>query len=181
MKDRILVDMDGVLADFVGGVNKGLWKRGVRPINWEEMTNYHFEVYSEEEQKIIHEIYSASGFFESLEPIEGGIEGIREIESRGYAVAICTAPARTSLRCEEEKREWAAHHIGPEWAREEKTIVQSDKTAVYGALILDDKSEILGECKPSWKHTIYDQPWNIWSDKPRFKWGDGVDKLLERL
>jgi len=173
-----LIDMDGVLADFVGGVDEGLKKIGITPLPPEQMTGYHFEVYPEGVLPIINQIYSTPGFFDGLKPLPGALQGFRALIERGIIVRICSTPLNGSdARCIMEKSSWIERHLGSDFVR--SAYFPKDKTHITGTILLDDKPEVTGEQKPSWKHIVYDQPYNRHvNGSPRFTWSDGIDKLM---
>ena len=87
-------------------------------------------------------VFHAEGFFAGLPPMAGGVEAMRTLASMGYRVFLCTSPVLTSSHCAGEKFEWVRHHLGPEWVA--RIILTSDKTAVRGDVLIDDKATIVG-------------------------------------
>ena len=172
-----LIDMDGVLVDFYGGVEKVLLENGIKPVKREEMTDYDFKVYPENVQRLIKRSWLEQGFYYNLEPVKEGIESLRKIEDLGHRAFICSAPAKSPY-CYDEKMQWVERHIGKDFL--EKTFLVEDKTAVDGDILLDDCPSIWGANVPSWEHVLYTQPWNLslGDKKRRFKWSDGIEKLI---
>ena len=175
----VILDMDGVLVDFLGGINDQLRKDGVDHVPYEEMTAFNFGVYSVEVRERIKKIYHAPGFFRNLNPIEGAIEGALEL-SKIRPVSICSYPLEQEFRerVVDEKREWIAQHLGGEFERD--AIFTEDKSLYIGAILLDDYPKIRN-INP-WKPVIYDQPYNrYFEDLPRFSWNMGVKSLIKHL
>ena len=159
---RILVDMDGVLADFDGGVIETYnrlhprdvvafpEKRTHRYISWE----YPGEIRSE-----LEGIIASPGFFRGLKPIPGAIGAVYEMKRRGDEVYFCTRPLLTNLFCMDEKRRWTLEYFGKEWVA--RVIPEMDKTRVPGDILIDDNPNAdKGERIPTWEQILYTQPYN---------------------
>lgn len=153
----ILVDMDGVLADFDGHIAK-VWQRKHPDIPFIDIrTRKTFYVDSSMPKKyrgLVAEIYLEKGFFLNLPPIPGGWQALEEIAKAGHTVKICTAPLLEYHNCIPEKLAWIEKHLGFSYV--EKTILARDKTLVRGHILIDDKPEVTGELTPEWEHIVFD-------------------------
>ncbi len=123
-------------------------------------------------------------FFESLEPVEGVLEALEEMESLGAKVFICTAPKKFyhNPYCAGNKHRWVMNHLGKKWT--ERVILTRDKTLVHGDVLIDDKPEIEGAMEmPSWKHVYFDQPYNRGNlQRPRItNWKNWKEELAPHL
>lgn len=175
----ILVDMDDVIADF----NKGFldkWKEKYpdKPyVPLEEITTFHFEEsYPEELRPLIKDIYRAPGFIKSLEPMEGGLEALKELEKLVDNVFICTSPLKSYTNCVLEKYEWVDMYLGKEWVN--KIVLTRDKTLVNGDILIDDNPKIKGALTPKWEHVLYSQPYNKnETSKRRLTWKNWKEVL----
>ncbi len=177
---RILVDMDGVLADFETAFLE-TWQtqhpeKSFVPIK-ERQTFYIDEQYPAEFKSHIFKIFTAQYFYRNLKPIAGGREALHEMEKSGLEVFICTSPLNDYKYCVPEKYEWVEEHLGKKWVQ--KIVLTRDKTLVRGDYLIDDKPKIEGHYTPEWEHVLYDQPYNrsIISRK-RLTWSNWQTVLL---
>lgn len=91
----ILLDQDGVLADFDTAFHAA-WKALKHPHPAlppsDRRSFYVRDDYPPELRETVEEIYTSPGFFRDLPPIPGALDGVRELRSLGHDVRICTSP-----------------------------------------------------------------------------------------
>jgi 5'(3')-deoxyribonucleotidase len=110
-KKRLYVDMDGVLADFIGS-----YKKYYNPItNKFPQSNW--------------------GFFANLDPIENGVETVKELMEH-YDVWILTRASYKNPLCYTEKRIWIEKYFDLEFCN--KLIICPNKSLVKGDYLIDD-------------------------------------------
>lgn len=169
---HILLDMDGVIADFERGFLRIWQKQHPEKIHIPlEERNSHFIVdqYPKEYKELINQIMTSPGFFLSLEPVDGSIQAINELKTMGAEIFICTTPLSEYKNCVLEKYEWIEKHLGFEWTK--KIILTTDKTLIKGDYLIDDQPQIIGVDTPTWEHIIYDLPKNRFAEtKKRLSW-----------
>lgn len=176
---NILLDMDGVLANFDQGVMDE-WQRRypdepLRPyVERQEFFIDHD--HPDHMRPRLEAIYRAPGFFRALDVIPGSQAAVQAMLARGWQVAVCTAPLLGVPTCMSEKHDWLAQHFGDEMAR--RMIIALDKTVVRGDILIDDRPQIVGQWPPQWEHVIYDHPYNRQAGhQRRLTWADWQDVL----
>ena len=180
---RILIDMDGVLADFEKTLLETYrLKFPDKPyIRMEEIKSFHAEDDYEKIEaglkSIIRGICSSKGFYYSLQPISGGSEAVSEMNKLGNEIFICTSPLTEYENCILEKHQWVEKYLGRDWVK--KIVMTKDKTIIKGDILIDDKPEIAGIDIPSWEHILYSQPYNKNINKKRLTWDNWKEVLLK--
>jgi len=162
--------MDGVLADFVGGVYRDwdhIGHHKEMPLkSREELTSFwlhhdHPVHYGDP----LHDLVNTKGFFASLDPIPGSLEALEELERIPHLVIrLCTAPLFGNPTCMDDKGAWVGWWLGREW--QERIVMTKDKTLVRGDWLIDDKPKIEGQLERQWEHLVFPQPYN------KVHWGD---------
>jgi 5'-nucleotidase len=164
--------MDGVIADFEKGVFNAYRNRYPNKpfVPLEQRTSFYVkEQYPKELQPLIEEIYLAQEFYLGLPAIEGSLEALSELVSRGEEVYICTSPLLSNPFCIQEKFDWITKNLGKDWT--ERMIVSKDKTIVHGDFLIDDNPKVKGIQQPTWEHILYSQPYNSQvNSKRRITW-----------
>jgi 5'(3')-deoxyribonucleotidase len=126
MKQKLYLDMDGVIADFYNSPMLSGPKRGYG--NYPEM-------------------YRA-GFFYTLPPVEGALDALERILRMPHLdVWILTQPVKESAHSYSEKAMWVMKHIQP---LSHKIIMTQNKTALarHGDVLVDDHA---GKWQEGWE------------------------------
>ena len=171
---RILVDMDGVLADFEAGFLRE-WRRRhpdkmYVPLE-QRNTFYITDQYPAEDKDLIWQVLLAPGFFRTLPVISGGLAAMTEMKAAGIEVFICTSPFADYQNCVLEKYQWADEHLGRAWAG--RIVLTPDKTIVDADYLIDDMPAIKGANLPRWQHILYECPRNrTATTKERLTWAN---------
>lgn len=158
---RVLVDVDGVLADFEGGFLKKYRARYPNDpyISLEDrkgfwVSSQYGQLRSDLSEKAMT-IWESKNFFMDLEPLPGGVEAVKEMATMNNTdVFICTSPIKQYTHCPYEKYAWVEKHFGPDFL--DKVILTRDKTLIAGDFLIDDKPDICGvEPNPAWEHILF--------------------------
>lgn len=91
----ILLDQDGVLADFEHAFLDA-WRRqypDIAPIAYEDRKSFYIlQDYPPELRDKAEALYTAPGFIRNIPPVAGAIEAFHELLALGLDVRICTSP-----------------------------------------------------------------------------------------
>lgn len=140
MTNRLLLDCDGVLADWMTAVNDVIEQATGRRITpqecggWMKLSELGF---SATERKFIECELNAPGFVENLEPLPGALEGVRRVvAATGCHLAIVTAQWNSETWMYERKR-WLKKHGF--LTTGDGFVATSQKWLVAPGLLVDDK------------------------------------------
>jgi len=176
----ILIDMDGVLADFEGHLMqqwRTLYPNTFDLAREERTTFYVTRQFPKEYRDKLFQLMYAQEFFANLPAIPGGREALEEMKALGWEVFLCSSPLYGNRTGASEKFAWVERHLGRDWWG--KLILAPDKTVVHGDILIDDRPKIEGAAAPSWEHVIYDQPYNRSANgKRRLTWANWKEVLL---
>lgn len=152
----ILVDQDGVLADFDGALYEVLDDLGHDTSEFEatawDYTEDVLRQYGPDAVAALDAAWRSPGFFRRLEVIEGAVEAIEGLLDVGFEVAVCTAPSLENPTCASDKLWWIARHFP---RLERHVTLATDKTLVQGDVLIDDRPWISGLRRPSWQHVRF--------------------------
>lgn len=169
----ILLDQDGVLADFHAGF-LSIWAERhpdrVVPALVERRSFYMRDEFPAHMADEVERVYTDAGFFRDLPPLPGAVEAAHTLLELGHDVRICTSPILKYRYCLPEKYEWVERHLGHDFMS--RIILTRDKTLVHGDVLVDDNPKILGSLTPSWRHVIFDQPYNRHVAGTRMDWNN---------
>ena len=158
---RVLVDLDDVLADWNGHLDKLMDNhpslhdvpRKAERVSWD------WDEVTDEQYALLRAIMDEPHFYQMLLPLPGAQEGVAALEASGAEVFLVSSPLLTNHGCPSEKYEWVREYFGPSLAQ--RLILTHDKTVIHGDVLIDDKPKITGaNVRPSWRRIIFDQPWN---------------------
>jgi 5'-nucleotidase len=169
----VLVDQDGVLADFDRGFNLA-WQerfphRAVLDLALRKNFYLHDD-YPAGYRAEIRDIQASAGFILNLPPIPGALAALKALLDAGHDVRICTAPLSRFTNCVGEKFQWVVDHLGPAWV--DRIVLTKDKTLVRGDVLIDDKPAVTGALDPLWEHLVFEAPYNVAATSRRINWSN---------
>jgi len=161
----VLVDMDNTIVDWDGEFIRRYAEQSGRDLSEVEQivrNRKRFEIeenFDESERAQVLETVASPGFYESLEPLPGAVEALKDLVAKGVDVKLVTAPHPTCAgTCALEKYLSVERLLGAAFV--ERLIITRDKTHVQGDLLVDDKPRISGSKVAQWKHVIFSQAYN---------------------
>jgi 5'-nucleotidase len=169
----VLVDQDGVLADFDRGFNLAWQEKFPDRAVVELALRRHFYLrddYPEEHRAEIKQLQASAGFIVGLPPLPGALAALEAMLGAGHDVRICTSPLSRFTNCVGEKFQWVDDHLGAEWVG--RIVLTKDKTLVRGDVLIDDKPEVTGSLVPTWEHLVFEAPYNSAATARRINWGN---------
>lgn len=182
-KPTVLIDMDGVIADFDFKLVALIEKRHPN-INLKDIrTNFSLAADYPEHSDVMKAISDEAEFFESLPIVDGALAGWQRIIDYGYSPRICSSPISTNPHSKAEKLAWLEEHLAPVFGClvVDQAIITKYKSECVGIALIDDRPEIENSNSAVWQYIIFDRPYNRKSPKPRLlNWGDqGLLQLLK--
>ncbi len=176
---RVLLDCDGVLADFVEGFLGLVEDYTGRKYKHEDITEFHIEKalgLSEEDARAIFDMVGR-GFAAYLRPLPGAVEAVKRLREIAE-VYIVTSPWNSCNTWMSERERWLRVHLDIPHSH---VLHGSAKHLVCGDFLVDDKTE---NCitwqghHPRSKAVLWKAPWNAndeWGGHHMNDW----DQLIE--
>jgi len=110
---RIFIDMDGVIADFQGEVDRHCKENGLTKLHRPEM-------------KVD---------FSNMKPMPGAVAAIRKLEADGHDLFIATTPPWDRPEAWGHKRDWIMEHFP---SLKKKMFLTHRKDLLDGDVLIDD-------------------------------------------
>ncbi len=182
-KPVVLVDMDGVIADFDGEALSRMAALTPGFLRQPERTNFYVAEDYPDHIDALKAISREKGFFAALPLAERAMEGWERILDLGYYPQICTSPIRSNPHSGPEKLAWLDRHFAPVFGKHlvDEAIVTSEKHHYSGIALIDDRPVIEHSADAKWQHVVFDKPYNQNGAEPRLRgWDDpAFDEILE--
>lgn len=156
---RVLIDVDGVLADFVSGALAHVGGR----LKEHDITAYDMvSLMTKAEVEAFRSIAITPGFCYNLKPYEGARIALDRLRSQGHDVRIVTAPFRGSRTWYDERLQWLRDKMGVD---EDHVIFagKKEKPFIGGHVLIEDHGPTLEEWQKEQVRTsgiLIRRPWN---------------------
>ena len=153
----VLVDMDGVMADFDNAALVSIpAEQRIDRANF-----YIAHDYDESLRPGIEAAYNTPGFFETLEPMPGILESWQVMIDNGYHPQVASAPLSSNRSAVEGKIKWLDRIMVPEFGPSvvEEAIIDKNKWKYSGIALIDDRPDVPrgsnGENLADWEHVLF--------------------------
>jgi len=168
---KILLDVDGVVADTRNAIIEKLQLKDPNPKSWDLV-----KILPPDDKERVLELMDDMDFWSNLPLVDGAKKGVRLLKAYGHEVVWVTSPWKTCIGWESARRFFINEHFG-----DDTIVVTSEKHHVAGDVFIDDKVDNVESYKKENPNTmvyIFDQPYNQeFHGVPRFDWSK-VEKLL---
>ena len=138
MKPVFLLDIDGVVADFLSAVRRCVAEVSSQPIT---VTQWDFLTELQQLRPVEYRHYRAKsterGFCGAIPLLPGAASFVEQLRSR-YRVVALTMPLAHCPTWESERRQWLRGHVNFD---PRDVVFAFDKMLVGGAVLLDDRPE----------------------------------------
>ena len=172
----IILDCDGVLADFQGLACERL---GVQR---EDVTSYDFFLQDERKQAF-WALCEDRETWRVLEPLPGAMEGVTRLIDAHQEIVVATASWHSCDGWATERYAWLRKHFG---IRPGQVVIGRQKHLLAGRVLVEDRADTLDEwiCAQRGRGFIFDAPYNRdfeWSRRPkptRVTWEEGLAQAI---
>lgn len=161
---RVLLDVDGVVADFVTSAKaaatavtgKEYW--GVPVTKFEALESLGL---TKSQVKAAYEVMNSPNYAYEMSVIPGAPRAVKKLVNVAD-VYFVTAPLPTSPTWDYDRRRWLKKVFGTGW--DERVVFTKEKHLIAGDFFVDDKIENVEEWQSYWhsgKAILLSQPWNL--------------------
>lgn len=161
---RILLDMDGVVVDFVGPwlkqynelTNEGVKLSDINDVKTSKFVGDPFT---------LKKLKDSPGFIRNLPPMPGAVEGITELHKQGHQIGFVSNGTNcpTSVH---EKREWLWFYFHRLWRKAPLfTALPELKKWVHGDVLLEDTPKNLEGLEQGCVPLLYHHKYNTFEER----------------
>lgn len=180
-RPRILVDCDGILADFVASALKLINDHTGEDHTHDEIVQWDvFKALGKKDiEHILDNAVANGGFCAALEVLPGSVSAIEKLRRRGD-VFIVTSPYDAPNWVYERTR-WLERHFG---FHKKQIVNTSSKFVVSGDVLVDDSDKNLQEWLDHHSQglaLLWDRPWNRQATPDGVHRVNDWDTLIQRV
>jgi 5'(3')-deoxyribonucleotidase len=134
MQLPILLDCDGVLADFLTTV---LREAGIDRTT-KEITDWDLResLTADEHLRVIRILSDSDDIARKMDVMPGAQAAVDEMRAAGFHIVVVTSPWDSNKTWEHQRRKWLATHFG---VKSNNIVSTASKHLVDGAVLVDDK------------------------------------------
>lgn len=175
---RVVLDVDGVIADFVGAVLDVRNAIVFPPLSRDHVKEWDMETLLPPGHRDAFFWHCGRpGFCARLAEFPSAIAALRELQRRGHEIVFATAPWNSPTWIEERTAWLQARFPGVEIHH------VKDKTGVHGDVFIDDKPEHViawSQAHPGAHARLWDAPYNRESNLRRLhNWPDALEMIAK--
>lgn len=164
MKPIVLVDCDGVLANFVDASLAVMRTFGIDKQH-DDVKEFDFVGLgmNEHQRAMLKSAWIKPGFCASIQPYDGALEGLRLLRTVADVYAV-TAPMSGSVTWQGERANWLADHM--EFQRDH-IVSTAAKHLVNGDVLVEDNADVLTswvDAESARVGMLWTRPYNVASD-----------------
>lgn len=157
---RILVDVDGVLADFVGGALEFINALLGADCVYGDVRHWEMERLLPPEMRAAFAWHvQQPGFCRRLRPLRNELHYVRELQRLGHELVVVTSPWKTCATWIPERTAWVREYLG-----DVELHHTHDKASVPGDVLIDDKPshvQAWQQAHPNGSAYLFVAPYNI--------------------
>ena len=151
---KILLDMDGVLAQFIPALieeynfltNEHISEDEIKSFNVKDYVNDPF---------LVGRIKNATGFARNLKPYDGALDAVNFLVGAGHEILFVSCPTNCPTSAH-EKREWLNYYFSKLWQKAPLiTTPPGMKKHVRGDVLVDDDPKNLDDLHPATKGLLW--------------------------
>lgn len=181
-KPRLLLDVDGIVADFVGAAVKVMSEKSGRRISSDDVV--HWEVTSVLDDHAVREAckeeFNKAGFCSAFEVYDGAQAAVRRLQELTELFFV-TAPMRSSPTWMPERVSWLERHFAVDHRH---VVFASKKHIISGDFMVDDAPGNIAPwlaSNPGSVGLLWDRPYNRGPDAAGMARVSSWDDVLARV
>lgn len=184
-EQTVLVDMDGVIANFEEPNNNIIRVHFPDVQIVSERAEFYFKETYKGHPEVVDTVEiecRLPGFIRTFPIVEGAIQGWRRILEAGYTPRVCSSPLENHDTIIDEKKEWLEEYIAPvfgAWVID-TAIFNRDKSNYDAIAMIDDRPTLRNIEKAVWQHIVFSRSYNK-DIETNFRIEDWYDPVLEDM
>lgn len=163
----IILDVDGVCADFIGAVLDTVGN----PFPRDAIKRWNFfDMLDPDVKRVLFSRMRDPLWWAQLDPVPGAMAGVRRLRGAGYHIVFATVPWRECSSWANARLEWLYHYFSD---IPYNAMLGERKDLLRCRAIIDDKAETIDRCIAAGNADtcyIYPASYNVECEAKRFDW-----------